>query len=276
MGIKALILIPCALICVFTHAQQLSCEKLIKKLEADSKKNKPMWAHNEFSNDNYYCAGKYFAQQDIRKGIYRLRYWGFFPWDNPCVICNYKKYDFDIEYDFTLDIYDEAEDNFFKGYNEIAKAFLKIKVGDSIFNYLENIPWRYPVNMRDTLYKIIHTKNKLSQSLDVQEIDSVTINVKINIDTLFKDYPELIHNTIYHLTLNKKIKSIYYGPDQTLDYKKIKEIGFRLIKQKNNTNKYVFDIGFDFKNIMYKEKYCSCVSGPNTTYSFIIPIIIER
>lgn len=272
MSIKALIFIPFVFLCVFTHAQQLGCQKLIKKIEADSNNEELMWAHDEFTLDDYYCAGKYFAQHDIEKGIYLIQYSSNEEQANPCRICNYKQYGFSFEYHWHGDIVFGTTEKFIEGYNEISKAFLKAKVGDSIFQYLETIPNEY-FNPNKILNNVF-AKNKYSKYFDIERINNKTINVKINIDSLFKGYPALIEKTICHITPNYNRNSKHNLPAQTFNYKQIKEVGFRLIQQ--GKDKYIFKVDFDFSNIKRKEEYCWCAPSDKKKYNFIIPLIIKN
>lgn len=56
----------------------------------------------------------------------------------------------------------------------------------------------------------------------------------LNVDSLFKGYPELIEKTIYHITLNYNRNAKNNLPPQVFNYKQIKEVGFRLTQQPNN------------------------------------------
>jgi hypothetical protein len=61
---------------------------------------------------------------------------------------------------------------------------------------------------------------------------------------------------------------------QSLDYKQIKETGFRLTEKSND--RYYFKINFDFKDVAVPEKYCWCSLMNEREYGYIIPLAVKE
>lgn len=260
------ILLIFGLVSSYTYGQTLSCEKLAKQMEADSIKS--IWNYDSIPPDTYYCLGKYFAQRDIRKEVFLIQTYGNPDWSNPCTVCRYKSYGFSFYYHF--DIILENVTEFIEGYNEISEAYLKAKIGDSAFAHINDIPNEY-FNPREVLTKTLGN-GEHKKYLDIAIINDTTINVKLIVDSLFKEYPQFLPKVVYHIN-DYNFQSKTPGQTQILDYKQIQTVGFRLTEKSND--KYYFKISFDFKAIANEEKYCWCALRDEKEYSYIIPLTIK-
>lgn len=235
-------------------------------MEADTTKS--IWNYDNIPSDTYYCLGKYFAQRDINKNLFLIHTYGLPEWANPCIICRYKSYGFCFYYHD--DIILENITKFIDGYNEIAKQYLKTKIGDSTFAHLDDIPNNY-FNPSEVLEKALGNGDH-KKYLDITIINDTTINVKLIVDSLFKDYPQFLMKIGYNINdLNFKSKTP--GQTQTFDYKQIQTMGFHLTEKSND--KYYFKINFDFKGIANENRYCWCALMDEKKYSYVIPLTIK-
>ena len=235
-------------------------------MEADTTKS--IWNYDSIPPDTYYCLGKYFAQRDLDNKVFLIQTYGNPDWSNSCRDCRYKSYGFSFQY--LWDIIYENKTKFIEGYNEVSKTYLKSKIGDSAFAHLDDIPKDY-FNPRVVLTKILGNGNH-KKYIDVTIINDTTINVKLIVDSLFKDYPEFLRKVVYHVS-DFNFKNKTQVQTQILDYNQIQTIGFRLTEKSND--KYYFKINFDFKAIANEEKYCWCALMDEKEYSYIISLTIK-
>lgn len=236
-------------------------------MEADTTKS--IWDYDSIPPDTYYCLGKYFAQRDIDKKVFLIQTYGNPEWANPCKVCRYKSYGFSFDYHF--DIILDNVSKFIEGYNEISETYLKAKIGDSAYAHLDDIPKNY-FNPREVLNKNLENENH-QKLFDIDIINDTIINVKLIVDSLFKDYPQFLTKVIYEITdFNYKNKTP--GQTQLMNYEQIKETGFRLREKSND--KYYFKINFDFSAIASEEKSCWCALMDEKKYSYIIPLTVKR
>lgn len=236
-------------------------------MEADTAKS--IWNYDSISPDTYYCLGKYFAQRDLDKKVFLIQTYGSPEWASPCIVCRYKSYGFTFYYHF--DIILENVTKFIEGYNEISKAHLKATIGDSAFTHLDDIPKGY-FNPREVLSNKIGNGDH-NKYFDVSIINDTTINVKLIVDSLFKDFPQFLSKLVYSIT-DYNYKNKTPGQIQVLNYNQIKETGFRLTEKSND--KYYFKISFDFKGAANEEKFCWCSLMDDKQYSYVIPLTVKQ
>lgn len=248
----------------FTFGQMLTCEKLAKQMEANTTKS--IWNYDSIPPDIYNCLGMYFAQRDIEKKVFLIHTYGLAKWTNPCIVCRYRSYGYSFYYH--EDIILDNVTNFIEGYNEISEAYLKDKVGDSEFLHLNVIP-KENFNPTEVLTKNLNNGDH-QRFFDIDIINDTTINVKLVVDSLFKDYPQFLSKIVYDIADYKN-----ESPRQTqkMNYQQIKDVGFRLTEKSNDT--YFFKINFDFKALASEEKYCWCAIMDKMEYSFIIPLKVK-
>jgi hypothetical protein len=261
-----IVILICVLVTSCSNKEALTCEKLARQMEADTSKS--IWDYGHIPTDTYYCLGKYFAQRDIDKKILLVQAYGDPDAANPCLVCRYKSYGFSFQYHF--DIISEEVTKFIEGYNEISKSYLRSKIGDSLFVHLDDIPNEY-FDPREVLRKNFNGDSK--RLFKTAVINDSTINVKLAVDTLFKDYPEFSTNVVYYIN-DYALKLKGKEQPQLLDYKQIKETGFKLTEKSND--KYYFKINFDFKVVADKERYCWCASMNEMKYGYIIPLTVKK
>lgn len=235
-------------------------------MEADTTKS--IWDYDSIPPDIYYCLGKYFAKRDLDNKIFLIQTYGNPDWENSCKVCRYKSYGFSFQYHWDI-IYD-TKTKFIEGYNEVSEAYLKAKIGDSAFAHIDDIPKDY-FSPRDVLTKNLDN-GKHQYLLDIEMISDTTINVKLIVDSLFKEYPQFVTKVVYHIS-DFTFKNKTPGQTQILDYKQIQNVGFLLTEKSND--KYYFQIKFDFKAIANEEKYCWCDLMHEKEYSYMIPLTIK-
>lgn len=245
----------------------MSCDELAKQIEKDT--TKTIWSYNNISPDTYYCLGKYFAQKDIENEIYIIQTYGSPEWADPCRICGYKSYG--ISFHYLFDIIIESETRFIEGYNEVSKAYLKSKIGDSAFAKL-NETSESNFNPRMFISEAFGGRN-IKRYTDISIINDTLINVKLKIDSVYKEYPQIKTKVKYKISAynakNKKMES-----EQIFDYKEIQTIGFYVTK--GFKNRYIFEINFDFKDIANLEGFCWCPSMNYINYGYVIPLVIDN
>jgi hypothetical protein len=108
---------------------------------------------------------------------------------------------------------------------------------------------------------------------DIDAINDSTINVKLIVDSLFKNNPQLLTKAVYRVT-DYVFKQKTNQHAQVLNFREISEIGFRLSERTND--KYILKIDFEFEDTFNKEEYCWCGLMNEKEYGFVIPFTVKN
>jgi len=250
-----------------TSRQIPPCEELAKQMIADS--TKAIWEYDSLSPETYFCLGKYFAQRDLDNKIFKIQTFGYPSYENPCSDCNYEFYGFKFEHQGDANW--EGRSEYSEGYNETSLSYLKKKIGDSAFKHLDDIPEHYFNPKAVILENFGKGENPKLYIIDI--INDTTINVKLMVDSIFKDFPLLLEKIVYHVS-DYDFKNRKAGEVKVLNFAQIRETGIRLTE--STKDKYYLKIDFDFRSLVDQEKYCWCALLDPKEYSYLIPLIVRK
>ena len=258
------ILLISGLVSSISYGQILACDNLAKQLYEEPVKS--IFRFDSIPSETYFCIGKYFAQRDIDRNIFLIQTIDptFDNTENLWKVCRYESYGFSFHcaIDFVQDNYSYYQDKFtmfIEGYNEISEAYLKAKIGDSVFAHLNDIPKGY-FNPEKFLYENFQGSYERFFHMDI--INDTTINVKLMVDSLFKEYPQFVLKVDYEITECKiahhSDKDFSCGELHLMDYREIKETGFRVTKSFNDLYRFKISFRFDHKAIAAEGNYDWC------------------
>lgn len=243
-------------------AQKLPCEALGKRLAADT--GRTPWYFSDLNEDSCHCLGRYFARQDSARKVYKILTYGSADMTtDPCRVCRYEDKDFRFEY--YHDIVSDCLTQYMEGYNAVSRAELKRRMGDSAYAKIDEPPVHY-FNPRGLLNQAFSSGNT-AKYLRVQRLDSVTVMAKLEMDSLFRQYPQFLPKIVYHVSDDRQNNL------QTLDYRQMKENGCRLTQKPGQ--RYFLKIVFDFTGIADEEPYCRCALTDKNAYGYILPVTVK-
>lgn len=286
---RILIILISGLVSSISYGQTLACENLAKQLYEEQAgsifhvKSIFRFRYDSIPLD-YYCIGKYFSQRDIDSNIFLIQTddGSFNNSENLWKVCRYESYGFNFHnpIDFIQDnysLYYNMFTEFIKGYNEISEAYLKAKIGDSAFAHLNDIPKGY-FNPQNFLYEKLQGNYKRFFHVDI--INNTTINVKLMVDSLFKEYPQFVLKVDYEIAeceiANHDDKDFSCGELHLMDNKEIKETGFRVTKSFNDLYRFKISFRFDHKAIAAEGKYDWCELMDRRTYAYHLYLTAKK
>lgn len=249
--------------CLNSYGQSLECEELGEQIAFDTTKS--IWDHPGISPSDYYCLGQYFARLDLGKKRWLIQTYGNPREMSPCIQCQYKEQGYGFV--FHGDIIEEKTSNFIEGYNSVSKDFLKQLVGDSVYNNLDKEP-SGSFNPRKILDKRFIGSDFIRQ-LTVTRVNDTTINVKVNADSIFYEFPQFKTKIQYHV-VDRYYKKSWSEHHVIIDYATMTSKGFNLIAMPNG--KFFFSLYFDFALIENEKLYCGCDKRGWKDFGYMLPL----
>lgn len=211
--------------------------------------------HHKVAPKIYYQVGKIIAERDIKRRVYLIQTYGNPDYERPCSVCSYERYGFKFQYHWDI-VYD-TKSNFIEGYNEVSKAYLKSKIGDSAFAFIN-----VPTDDFDpaALIRNFQFSNNRQKFYDIEVINKNSIRIKIKVDSIFKGFQSLVKKIGYNIKLLPATSS-NSDPTLVLTYLQMKQTGF--VVYKNARGDFSYDITFDLTQLPATELYCGCTFKKN-------------
>ena len=207
------------------------------------------------SDFSSYLDGKKAAKKDIKKKVYYYLTWGTMDDRNACFKANMSQLGIHINY-FEDDVAD-ADNSFILGYNEVALAYWKKKLGDA----------EYKKRFEDS-EKVFNPLEKLNENLlilnefyDFSFINDSSANVKIDTKAILDEYAQ---NVVYTLKSSKDETS-----EKTMSTTELAQDGYTF-KFPKNCSRVHLRISINLKEIYEEQPICNCIPE-EVIYHYTMP-----
>lgn len=253
----------------------LSCEGLAQKWKMDSLLMDFLGTLPKLTKGEFNCLGEWYAQKDIRKGVFRILDSSKKPnyQINGYSICELDDlgYDFIPISDYNYSPKDLEMVNFYiEAYNKLMFQELASKTeGAHIYKIINAPPIVDPYSLRQRLSRILQRPRLIK----LTELEEDKIHVRIDLAKLFSGIKiKLKQLSLIIIDENER------GSRLTLPFQDVKRLGFTLTTTPSRTlsnYKYDFKIRIDYSQLISNEKMVSCEKVENYYYHFI-PLTITR
>lgn len=201
------------------------------------------------------CLGNYFARKDIENKEFHYMTWGNRDDLNTCFKANLSQLGIKINYFEHL--IDDATSSFIHGYNEVALAYWKKKLGDSEYKKrFEDSEKAY-----NPLEKLNENLLILNEFYDFSFINDSTANVKIDTKAILGENAQYV---VYTLKSSKDETS-----EKTMSASQLAKDGYTF-KFPKNCSRVHLRISINLKEIYEEKPICNCIPE-EVHYDYTMP-----